>query len=161
MASRSAAKQKEDTSNEAVIELYFAAITEAQKKYRVYDMDDLCRVESLVTSSLWVAMEEMVDKKFLAVDDAAALVGEYHKSYEKRTDITFMQKQMLFFKENLLPLVPWGGSSGAKQFHGKSHRKPIFCSAMQKRFMENRTENRYFVQRQMIMFFNTYVPTRS
>jgi hypothetical protein len=115
MASRSAAKQEEDTSNEAVIELYFSAITEAQKKYRVYNMDDLCRVESLVTSSLWVAMEEMVDKKFLAVEDAAALVGEYHKSYEKRTDITFMQKQMLFFKENLLPLVPRGGSSGAKQ----------------------------------------------
>jgi hypothetical protein len=115
MASRSAAKQEKDTSYEAVIELYFAAITEAQKKYRVYNMDVLCRVESLVTSHLWVAMEEMVDKKFLEVDDAAALVGEYHKSYEKRTDITFMQKQMLFFKEHLLPLVPKGGSSGAKQ----------------------------------------------
>jgi hypothetical protein len=120
MASRSAAKQKEDTSNEAVIELYFAAITEAQKKYRVYDKKDLCRVESLVTSTLWVAMEEMLDKKLLAVDDAAALVEKYHKSYKKRTDITFMQKQMLFFKENLLPLAPWrAASSGAKQFHKK------------------------------------------
>ena len=114
MASRSAAKQKEDTSNEAVIELYFAAITEAQKKYRVYDMDDLCRVESLVTSTLWVAMEEMVDRKFLAVDDAEALVAAYHKSYQKRTDIPFMQKQVLFFKEKLLPLVTRGRSSGAK-----------------------------------------------
>ena len=115
MASRPAAKQEVDTSYDAVIKLYFAAITEAQKKYELYNMDDPCRVESLVTSSLWVAMEEMVDKKFLAVDDAAALVGEYHKSYQKRTDITFMQKQMLFFKENLLPLVPRGSSSGARQ----------------------------------------------
>ena len=116
MASRPAAKQEVDTSYDAVITMYFAAITEAQKKYELYNMDDPCKVESLVTSSLWVAMEEMVDRKFLAVDDASRLVGEYHTSYQKRTDITFMQKQMLFFKENLLPLVvPRGSSSGARQ----------------------------------------------
>ena len=113
MASRSASTEEVEI-NEAVIKKYFQAVTEAQSLYELYDMDDPCRVESLVTSSLWVAMEEMVDRKFLAVDDAEALVAEYHKSLKKRTDITFMQKQVLFFKETLLPLVTRGRSSGAK-----------------------------------------------
>jgi hypothetical protein len=115
MASRSASKEEVDTSNEAVLKVYFAAVTDAQKKYNVYNMNDPCRVESLVTSSLWVAMEEMVDRKFLSVDDAEALVAGYHTSYQKRTDITFLQKQVLFFKENLLPLVRRSSSSGTKK----------------------------------------------